>query len=426
MRNQNADMSAQQLHDALAHLADPVRIAYFTAPWCQPCSAFAPVIEQVAREAGGAVALYKINIDKYPDVAAAFGVRGVPSTVVLRTGAAEQRVVGAKSVSELRGWLTGHGIVLDDGHVAAPKRALVPARLQPFYGDVGLKNFLAQRVGQVLEDGQVRFAFRSYWADGAGTFSAALVHSADADIFERVTGLPFALACIIDFLDIRQRHDAERLFAALGPATELSSVSLRFAHAWLDCSEFGWSNALEAEGLDQLRRDWLAMAAQELAGNPPDPQAWDALRVRAKAALSNAGGGEGDPWRQLDDDVATMIAMLSPPPAPEDRRWQAIVSARMHFSRSRLLELRAGWTRREIALPILGLRWLQQHVTMRPDGKPDQDSLQEARVRNPYHDADAEERRSAFQARFEELSTPVNQLMLTRLIAIASGSGVAA
>lgn len=75
------------------------------APWCGPCRVVGPLLEQLARELAGSLKLVKVNVDKAPRVQARFGVRGVPTFVLLREGRETGRRVGAAPLGELRSWL---------------------------------------------------------------------------------------------------------------------------------------------------------------------------------------------------------------------------------------------------------------------------------------------------------------------------------
>jgi len=55
------------------------------APWCQPCKAYGPVFERVSGQYPE-VAFARVNVDEEPAIAQAFGVRGIPSTLVFRDG----------------------------------------------------------------------------------------------------------------------------------------------------------------------------------------------------------------------------------------------------------------------------------------------------------------------------------------------------
>ena len=80
----------------------------FWAPWCGPCRAMAPAFEQTARELEPHMRLAKVDIDKAPDIAAQYGVQGVPTLVVYKNGKAADRQVGALPASQLRAWIERH------------------------------------------------------------------------------------------------------------------------------------------------------------------------------------------------------------------------------------------------------------------------------------------------------------------------------
>jgi thioredoxin 2 len=77
------------------------------APWCGPCRLVAPVVEQAARELAGQLKVVKVNVDDAPAVASRFGVRSVPTLLVLRGGRVVAEQVGALGPDRLLAWVRG-------------------------------------------------------------------------------------------------------------------------------------------------------------------------------------------------------------------------------------------------------------------------------------------------------------------------------
>lgn len=77
------------------------------APWCAPCRAVAPVLEQLARDRPGALRIVKVNVDEEPDVSQQLGVQGIPTMVLFSGGREVGRRVGALPAHEIRAWIDG-------------------------------------------------------------------------------------------------------------------------------------------------------------------------------------------------------------------------------------------------------------------------------------------------------------------------------
>ena len=76
------------------------KLIYFSAPWCGPCRMFGPVMERISQSG---IPVEKINVDNAPQVAAAYTVKSVPTTILVDGEGKEiSRFVGAKSEQEIR------------------------------------------------------------------------------------------------------------------------------------------------------------------------------------------------------------------------------------------------------------------------------------------------------------------------------------
>ena len=66
----------------------------FWAPWCGPCKMQGPILEKVAAEVGDKAVITKVNVDESPDLAAKYGVRSIPTLILLKDGENKQQFVG--------------------------------------------------------------------------------------------------------------------------------------------------------------------------------------------------------------------------------------------------------------------------------------------------------------------------------------------
>ena len=73
----------------------------FWAPWCAPCRAIAPVVEELAAEYAGKLKVMKMNVDDNPKTPARYGVRGIPNLIVFQGGQVKEQIVGAVPKAQL-------------------------------------------------------------------------------------------------------------------------------------------------------------------------------------------------------------------------------------------------------------------------------------------------------------------------------------
>ena len=81
--------------------AAPV-VVDFWAPWCGPCKAIAPILEELADELGDAVKICKVNVDNNSEIAGKFEIRAIPTILIFKGGSVAETVVGLSSKEDLK------------------------------------------------------------------------------------------------------------------------------------------------------------------------------------------------------------------------------------------------------------------------------------------------------------------------------------
>lgn len=98
---------------ALEAATKPVFVDFW-AEWCAPCRMLAPTFAKLAESFGDQIQFAKVDVDELPELATHFGVRSIPTLVLLRDGAVVEQVLGARPYPELARLL--------ERHIAVPVR----------------------------------------------------------------------------------------------------------------------------------------------------------------------------------------------------------------------------------------------------------------------------------------------------------------
>src|SRR5215212_2733996 len=107
MSEKIAQLTTQNFKTTVTSAANPVLIDFW-APWCGPCKAIAPILEELATELDGKLKIAKVNIDDHDAVAAEYGVRAIPTMILFKGGQVAETLVGMMPKAALKAKIASH------------------------------------------------------------------------------------------------------------------------------------------------------------------------------------------------------------------------------------------------------------------------------------------------------------------------------
>jgi thioredoxin 1 len=107
MSDKIANLTTESFKTTVNSSTVPVLVDFW-APWCGPCKAIAPILEELATEFDGKVSIAKVNIDDNDAVAAEYGVRAIPTMILFKGGQVAETLVGMMPKATLKAKLAAH------------------------------------------------------------------------------------------------------------------------------------------------------------------------------------------------------------------------------------------------------------------------------------------------------------------------------
>jgi thioredoxin 1 len=106
MSGKITNLNSNSFKSALA-AAKPVLVDFW-APWCGPCKAIAPILDELAGELDGQIQICKVNVDENDAIAAEYGIRAIPTMLIFKAGQVVEQIVGMMPKDALKAKIAAH------------------------------------------------------------------------------------------------------------------------------------------------------------------------------------------------------------------------------------------------------------------------------------------------------------------------------
>ncbi|GAB2787464.1 thioredoxin [Dyella kyungheensis] len=228
-----------------ASLTTPILVDFW-ATWCEPCKTLGPMLEKLAGEFNGAFRLAKVDVDKSQQLAAMFGIRSIPTVMLVKDGQIVDGFQGALPLGQLREFLQRHVQPLDG---AADEVEAAPESPEEAI------NRIQQAIAAEPERAELKL-----------DLALALMRAGNADAAEaELSSLPANLATDARAVRLRSQLDLARALKGAPSLQELQQRVQADAGDWAARDLLGVRLLLEGDasaGLDQFlailekARDW--------------------------------------------------------------------------------------------------------------------------------------------------------------------------
>ena len=98
------NLNSSNFQDEVINSEIPVMVDFF-AEWCGPCKMLGPVVEQLASEYEGKVKIFKLNVDSAQNIAAEYGISGVPTVLFFKDGDMVDKFTGALPKAQIEEYI---------------------------------------------------------------------------------------------------------------------------------------------------------------------------------------------------------------------------------------------------------------------------------------------------------------------------------